>query len=207
LRAGNLAAQTWLQRHGIKAFDGQYGINFMGPVVAAVSNHHPAGLRIDRCPLAGVANRLSGAEDHFKILTGFQSEVRAINLVVAAGLRHLVDRSRQRPLRRKAQYLAGAAITADAIGEVAANWRLQVDVVRIGLQRIHRIPQRCPVRVLGIGVKVCEIGVRQARHRLTKYVCAVRRIVWPPGVFQIGHRAFEFSQVRKYVGFDFHGLL
>ena len=131
----------------IEAFDRQLRIDLVNPVIAAVTQEHPARFRVDRRPQPGVAPGPLGAEDNFEILAELKPEIAAIDLVVPGRLRHFVICARQRLAGGEGEDLAGPAIARDAIGEVAPNRRLDVDVVRIGLQRIDRVPQRRPVRM------------------------------------------------------------
>ena len=186
-----------LGRHRIEAFDRQHGIDLVVPVVHPVTREHPARLGIDRCPVALVAVGPLRAEQDLEILARNDAEVVGVDFVVAGRLRHFVDRSRQRLLRGERQDLASAAISRNAVREIAADRRLDVDIVGIGLKRVDRVPQRRPVGMLRRGVEIHEIGIGQARHRLAVDIRAVGRILRPPGLREIVDRTLKVTQAMQ----------
>src|SRR5580704_17897030 len=85
--------------------------------------------------------------------------------VLCMGYRgHIVDQSWPTLLHGEGQQCAGPTVPAYAVREISANRGVQVNVVGIRLVGVDRIPQRSPIRMLRIRVKVYEIGIREIHH-------------------------------------------
>ena len=192
-----LRAQSLLGRHLVEAFDRKHRDHFLGPIIEPVAGVHGAGLRVDRGPVAIVTCRTFRTENDLEVRTQFDADIVGIEFVVRVGHGRIVIGARKRGLRREAQDLAGAAIAGDPVGQVSADRRLDIDIVGIGLQCEHRIPQRRPVGVFGVGVEIHEIRIAQAGHRLAIDVRAIFTIVRVPGVLQVRHCAFEIGEIGQ----------
>ncbi len=154
----------------------------------------------DGGPVTIVPGGALGAEDQFEIVVVVEVDIVVVQVVVPADLGDVLHHAGHAALGGEVQNLDGAPVTAHPVAEIAADGAVEVDIVRVGLQGVDRIPQRRPVRVLRGGVEIREVTVGKTAQDLAVDVRPILRVVRAPGVGDFVRRLLEVRQVVEDIG-------